>query len=379
MWLLPQGCIQMAERDQSIDVLRGIGIIFVVAGHAGSGTGLAAFSPYSFHMPLFFFLSGLFFSEGAPERFGASVFKGVRSLLLPTTLCFIGYALISQVLGAFGFTGLSRPLSLRDIFFDQFFGSGAYRFTSPYWFIPVLFFARLYFCVVHAQLAIFAQRVLGCREKALHALFGLGYLLAALAAVHACRRMYQFGDIQWSIIIPLRIVFGAFFYYLGYLCATYRVNRALTSIIMLAVIYVAGQQLTTTGKVLDFWMQIMKFETTILPIVTSILGIGFFYGAAILVSGNRAARVVAFVGKNGMPIVLHQLFGFFLVNAALCALGIIQPATVVNQYYQWHPEHMWFVYVLAGLSVPILLDKYLIVPTVTLALSRASRRRHTPT
>ncbi|MFM0243289.1 acyltransferase family protein [Paraburkholderia phytofirmans] len=369
----------MAGRDQSIDVLRGIGIIFVVAGHAGSGTGIPVFTPYSFHMPLFFFLSGIFFRESEPERFGASALKGARSLLLPTTLCFIAYAFISYLLGRFGFSGLSRPLSLKNIFFDQFFGSGAYRFTSPYWFIPVLFFARLYFCVVHARLAVFAQRILKGRDSLLHVLFGLGYLAAALVAIHVCRRMYQFGDIQWSLVIPLRIVFGAFFYYVGYLCATYRAERALASAIALAAIYVAGQQLTSSGKVLDFWMQIMKFETTILPIITSVLGISFFYGAAILASGSRASRVIAFIGKNGMPIVLHQLFSFFLVNVILCALGVIQPATVVNQYYEWHPEHMWFVYVLAGLAVPLLIDKYLISPARNLVVSMASRLRQTPT
>lgn len=367
------------ERDQSIDILRGIGIIFVVAGHAGSGTGLPVFSPYSFHMPLFFFLSGIFFKELAPEGFFASILRGGRALILPTTLCFIAYALISHLLGFLGFSGLSRPLSFKSILFDQFFGSGAYRFTSPYWFIPVLFFVRLYFGVVHARIAVFVRRALALNCYALHGLFALGYLMAALVSVHVSRVMYQTGNVQWTAIIPLRVVFGGCFYYLGYLCATYRAQRVIGNVIALAAIYVIGQQLVITGKTLDFWMQIMKFESTILPIVSSTLGICFFYGVAILLSSHRAMGLIAFIGKKGMPIVLHQLFSFFLVNAVLCAVGVIQPSTVVSQYYEWHPEHMWFVYVLAGLTIPLLLDRFVASPAAHFIQSFLGRRASSPT
>ncbi|WP_411740358.1 acyltransferase family protein [Pseudomonas sp. BF-B-26] len=51
----------MKERNFSVDVLRGIGILLVVSGHASSGSSMNVFAPYSFHMPLFFFISGLFF------------------------------------------------------------------------------------------------------------------------------------------------------------------------------------------------------------------------------------------------------------------------------------------------------------------------------
>lgn len=51
----------MKERDHSIDILKGIGILLVIMGHCdifGRISGLI----YSFHMPLFIILSGYFFS-----------------------------------------------------------------------------------------------------------------------------------------------------------------------------------------------------------------------------------------------------------------------------------------------------------------------------
>ena len=48
-------------RDVNIDILKGIGMLLVIIGHSGCPW---PFYPaiYAFHMPLFFIVSGLFFS-----------------------------------------------------------------------------------------------------------------------------------------------------------------------------------------------------------------------------------------------------------------------------------------------------------------------------
>src|SRR5512140_3521698 len=73
------GDLLMPKRIEYIDIARGIGILLVVLGH----NDFAAFSPffhqviYSFHIPLFFFLSGYFintaisFFEYSRRRFHA--------------------------------------------------------------------------------------------------------------------------------------------------------------------------------------------------------------------------------------------------------------------------------------------------------------------
>lgn len=352
----------MGQRNEAADVLRGIGIIAVVAGHAWSGTGITPFSPYSFHMPLFFFLSGLFFDERDPGKIGATVLKTARALLVPTTAFFLVYAVIAQAVTWAGFSGFGRGFSVHDVLLNQFAGAEAYGFTSPYWFIPCLFFVRIYFGIVHARLAALAQKVCGNRQAVIHAVFGAAYLLIALLAVHASRKMYLAHDVQWAAIIPFRVALAAFFYYLGYLANTYRIERVLGNIGVIVVAYIVQQQLWSTGRILDFWMQIMKFENTFLPFVTSILGIAFFYGISVLIAGNRGVRVLTILGKHGMPIVLHQLFSFFLVNLALCAVGIIKPSAVTGPYYEFHTERLWYVYVIAGLTLPLVIDRYIVRP-----------------
>jgi fucose 4-O-acetylase-like acetyltransferase len=71
------------ERVEYIDIARGIGILLVALAHAD----VSLFSPYlhrliySFHMPLFFFLSGYFFNPQTP--FWALVKKRFNTILKP--------------------------------------------------------------------------------------------------------------------------------------------------------------------------------------------------------------------------------------------------------------------------------------------------------
>ncbi|VVD27227.1 acyltransferase family protein [Paraburkholderia dioscoreae] len=353
----------MSERDKTVDVLRGLGIITVVAGHAWSGTGLPPFSPYSFHMPLFFFLSGLFFREERIEAPIAFVLKNARTLLLPTTIFFLVYALFCQLIRAAGFVNLWQPFSISNVLFNQFGNAAAYGFTAPYWFIPCLFFVRVYFGLVHTRLNALLAGMARGREVVLQIFWALIYLLGAGFAVHASRHMYFEGRVTTSEIVVLRIIFAAFFYYAGYLAARWKATRFLPNVLLLVALYIVQQQLWATGKTLDFWMQVMKFEHPVLPIVTSLTGIAFMYGVAGIISNNQISKkILAFIGENGLPIVFHQLLAFFLVNAVLCGLGAINPADVKNNYFQWHTEHMWYVYVLAGIAVPIALDRYVLKP-----------------
>ena len=56
------------KRIDFIDVAKGIAIFLVVYGHTYDGRNLHLFI-YSFHMPLFFFISGLLFKENKYANF----------------------------------------------------------------------------------------------------------------------------------------------------------------------------------------------------------------------------------------------------------------------------------------------------------------------
>lgn len=71
-----------SKRENWVDIAKGIGIVLVVMGHACCPKiphGII----YSFHMPLFFFLSGFFISRQCKNDFYTYLKKNIKSLLLP--------------------------------------------------------------------------------------------------------------------------------------------------------------------------------------------------------------------------------------------------------------------------------------------------------
>jgi len=126
------------KRIAYIDIARGLGILLVVAGH----NDLALVSPYlhrwiySFHMPLFFFLSGYFFKSGVP--LGVLLKKRFNGLLKPYIFTILLIYGVSVSFGKMGFaTALRRMVK-------SVYASGYYLDWVQLWFIPHLFLLSFY-------------------------------------------------------------------------------------------------------------------------------------------------------------------------------------------------------------------------------------------
>lgn len=84
------------ERISSIDILKGIGIILVMLGHALPHDSFVRTLIYTFHMPLFFWCSGFFYKD-KPLK-GATI-KDAKSLLIPWITFSLFLTLSACVLG----------------------------------------------------------------------------------------------------------------------------------------------------------------------------------------------------------------------------------------------------------------------------------------
>ncbi len=75
-----------SARNNTIDILKGIGIILVVIGHCLSRKthgDLPIDFIYSFHMPLFFIASGIFFSEKCLNNKKEFILRKIRGIYIP--------------------------------------------------------------------------------------------------------------------------------------------------------------------------------------------------------------------------------------------------------------------------------------------------------
>ena len=128
----------LTKRVEYIDVAKGIGIILVVMGH----NDFALISPfahkliYSFHMPMFFFLSGMFFKPDLP--FWIFVQHRFKKLLKPFLfmVLFIYFTSIS-------FSKVSILEASRRLV-KGMYANGHYLDWVQLWFLPHLFVVSLF-------------------------------------------------------------------------------------------------------------------------------------------------------------------------------------------------------------------------------------------
>lgn len=133
----------MAEREHlpAIDAAKAIGISLVVLGHSPGLPREAVNLIFSFHMPLFFFLSGLLHPPASQAPAGVLLARRARALLVPYLFFFalsLAYWLATRHLGdrAAKYEGVS----VADALSGLVTGRSSDLFVNPaLWFLPCLF------------------------------------------------------------------------------------------------------------------------------------------------------------------------------------------------------------------------------------------------
>lgn len=123
------------NRDLTVDVARGIGMILVVAGHTRVNGLFGGFGErwiYSFHMPLFFMLAGYCFDEAKYPDWVGYVKRKLCAIWWPFVMLSFYIAVVSLFLywgddPTMSFSAQCKMLLTLD------------TRISPFWFLPVLF------------------------------------------------------------------------------------------------------------------------------------------------------------------------------------------------------------------------------------------------
>lgn len=122
--------MSLKERDKSIDIAKGIGIYLVCLGHTTSNEMIVKWL-HSFHMPLFFFLSGIFHFQS--KNYLEFLKKKIKSLLVPyiffAITLFMFFLLISKRIGF----SAEENLSVKENFMGIFIGTEIKGFSQVSW------------------------------------------------------------------------------------------------------------------------------------------------------------------------------------------------------------------------------------------------------
>lgn len=182
----------ITQRDVTLDIAKGIGIMLVVIGHCINGKNIPGAFIYAFHMPLFFFISGVCFNLERHKEFLPFLYKRVRQLLVPAVV-------FSLVL-----TALSVPLmSGAGYKWENLMWQG---FPGAIWFLGVLFLTELLYWVMY--------KVVRGKKMLLGIGTVLSLVLTLVTSAHGLCNPYQ-----------IFATFGAlFFYATGHLLRPFVLN-----------------------------------------------------------------------------------------------------------------------------------------------------------
>ena len=172
------------NRDQTLDILKGIGIILMVVAHSGAPDWLHDYI-YTFHMPLFFIASGWFFSERNLGDCRGFAFRKMKAVYWPYLKWCIIFLLLHNVFysvgilnGFYGANGVVNNLynikEMASHAVDFTFRMTGYEgLLGTYWFLRSLLWGSFLLCFCSALL----HRVIKLRRQysilATTALFGV--------------------------------------------------------------------------------------------------------------------------------------------------------------------------------------------------------------
>lgn len=282
-------------RLEWVDVARGIGILLVTYGHALRAQvssnnvdprwhALAQDAViYAFHMPLFFFLAGLFVQRAIARGAKSFFATKVETLIYPYVL----WSLVSIGLGTLANGAANRNMN---------FGMAGHIWYEPvyqYWFLYVLFLCNA---------VAFAIR---------------GNRIAATVLI-------VFGIVGAAGYLPiiLNMTLDNFPYFFGGLLASSFVCSDRFDRRIAIALLGAGIALTLL-RILAFPLMAVGFEARLLSVLAAAAGMMIVIGISRLI-GNRAP-VLAYIGAASMAIyVLHTIFSAGL-RIGLYATGFTDP------------------------------------------------------
>lgn len=192
-----------------IDSLKGFGIFLVVLGHVSTTTAVTQ-TLFAFHMPLFFFISGLLFHHHSLQT---TLIRKTRRLLIP----YLFFALITWgywVVIERHIRHQSNPImhALGNIIIARG-GTDNYPYNAPLWFLPCLFITELLFALGYASL--FEKIGEHSKKPRISATIIAILALAGLLLGYACSRSLLPTRLPLTLdIVPV----GFTFYALGFLC-----------------------------------------------------------------------------------------------------------------------------------------------------------------
>jgi fucose 4-O-acetylase-like acetyltransferase len=291
----------MTERVNWIDIAKSIGIILVVMGHLDNPEKATTFI-YAFHMPLFFFLSGMTFKNN--QKFKNYITKKTRTILIPyflfALLTYLFWLFIGKHFGEDANMHLSLVKPLVGILYANGIDNWL-SFNVPLWYLPCLFIVEIsFFYVSKANSTI--------RFAILVVLGILGYLLS----------LTTFVRLPWSINVAFTAIviygIGNFAYTIISQFEKHKILSIISGIFLLGLTYAISRVNGRIDMNANHYGNVLLFYC------------GAFCGILAIINFSQVipnSNTLIFIGRNTLVILaLHGIIISLIKGVMLLVLKI---------------------------------------------------------
>ncbi len=301
------------EENITFRVLSALGILFVVMGHMGyTLLEFETWFPfYSFHMALFAFISGYFYSSENDSHPGTFLIRKAKSLLVPFYAVSLFYLLLQTGLNKQGVT-LGLDFTFYNWLIRPWVKCQPLGFNIATWYMIALFITEALYILLRIITGFIKSDK--ARNLLLLILLGAGSTLVITGSPY---------PEEWQRVW-LRPVFLCFFCHLGYLYRNYAENRVrIPKGVLLAVILFIRFLLISNYGRLEYRLWDCNFWG--LPgwaiLLTTALGIAFWLIVAKIITPlvDRDGLLVR-IGRHTREIMSHHLFAAFLWHGGIYLL-----------------------------------------------------------
>lgn len=336
----------LQDKKNHITIAKAIGIILMVTGHAGVPCSYVNDFIYIFHMPLFFFCSGYFFREitqwSSLQQFTK---KRITGLYIPYLKWSFAFLLLHNLF--FHLHICESPYELTDFYHQgtKILAMIDYEaILRPFWFLKALLLAS----VGTALLSFINFR------------FGRFLNIATLIIISLSLTLFiKATNTSIPVIGDISVITLGIAYILsGYIYRQYE-NQITMNKYILVIIFA----ITTIGSTSFIGTIDMRYTTllnTIPYYFLSILGIILVIGISAYINNcliDSIKKILYYIGNHTMPILALHLLAFKLGNLAKIWLYNM-PIDRLSDHTKIpeHNEYFWILYVLLGISIPLLLN-----------------------
>lgn len=301
------------KREKYIDIVKGIAIILMYIGHFsemkyGDIQKIIFIFIYSFHMPLFFILSGYNFKDHYLDNYIAFLKKRVCRLLVPLVFFSIINIMVYTFL-TYHHTGVLCTSNIKIWMLGIILEDKGGHYYSFFWFLSCLFLAENIFWIV--------RKILANKKYSYFPVVILIYLCGTFIAIN---KIHVYWGIDMALVAVLFMAIGRL--YKKYENEMDKRRNYIFNILMLLIgitgpfinYYICKEPINMSASQINNWI--------LFPLIASVNSLNIINISKRICAYNLKIKILTFIGENSLLFYvlsnISLLIPDFIMKKILC-------------------------------------------------------------